>query len=208
MPILLDEALLMSDAPPETLGDALADIGRQIPAGRVIVKVELDGAAIEGPALSSSRATSLAGRALAVSTANQQELSWQMLGKLHAFIVWLQPRHQEAAKLFETGKAPAGLEKLGQILNGWMQIQQAYGKLAEMQQIDPATLMVRELTAQTLINEFAGQLREIHKALEAQDFVLLADILQYEMDGVVANWTAILESTLEVVGIPDEKKGV
>jgi hypothetical protein len=42
-------------------------------------------------------------------------------------------------------------------------------------------------------------LGEIQTALQNQDFVLLADILQYEMDGAVANWMALLEATLGVV---------
>jgi len=205
MSIFLDQLPLKSENAPETLGDALEQIRGQIPEGRVIVKVELDGSAVEGPALTGSRGTTLAGRALSVSTANQQELSWQMLGKLHALIQWLTPQHGEIAKLLETGKTAAALGKLSNVLSAWMQIQQAYGNLAEMQGIELGKLMVREITAEAVIQEFAGQLREIQTALQAQDFVLLGDILQYEMDGVVANWTAILESTLAVVGVPEEK---
>jgi hypothetical protein len=42
----------------------------------------------------------------------------------------------------------------------------------------------------------------MHTALQNHDLVLLADILQYEMDGAVANWMNLLESTLALVETP------
>ena len=60
-------------------------------------------------------------------------------------------------------------------------------------------LRVHDLSGEAALDEFCRQLGEIQTALHHQDFVLLADILQYEMDGAVANWMALLEATLGVV---------
>ena len=59
-------------------------------------------------------------------------------------------------------------------------------------------LPVREMNGEAVLEEFCRQLGEI-TALRNRDFVLLADILQYEMDGAMANWMALLEATLGVV---------
>jgi hypothetical protein len=59
-----------------------------------------------------------------------------------------------------------------------------------------AELTVRDLNGEQILEEFCSQLREMQTALQNHDLVLLADILQYEMDGAVENWMAILEATL------------
>ena len=197
MTILLDEKPLDANlAPNPTLADALNAIQAQLRKGQIIIKVELDGQSVEGPALSDSRETPLRGRNVAVSTADQKQLALAMLGKLAALIEWLAPQHAQVAALFEKGQTAPALEKLGGILSAWQQIQQAYSGLLTMTHLHLAELPVRELTADHLMNDFRKQLIELQTALQAQDYVLLADILQYEMDGVVANWTSILESTL------------
>jgi hypothetical protein len=197
MPILLDAQPLPSDlAPDATLDDALTLITRQLPPGQVIVKVELDGQPIDGPALTLSRTTSISGRDLAISTADQKQLALTMLGKLHALIQWLAPQHAATAQLLEKGQIPQALEKLAGLLSAWQQIQTSYTSLLTLLHLGLEDLPVRDLTADTLMSEFRNQLLELQTALQNKDYVLLADILQYEMDGVVANWTALLESTL------------
>jgi hypothetical protein len=127
------------------------------------------------------------------------ELALTTLGKLAALIEWLSPQHADVAGMLERGETQRGLQRLEEITKAWQQIVAAYASLAKMLGITLKELPVHELDGEALLNEFGRQLAELQTALQKQDFVLLSDILQYEMDGVVANWMALLETTLGVV---------
>ncbi len=183
-----------------TIGDVLEWAVERLETGRVLVRIDVNGRTLEGEALSSARADSLDGSTnLTLLSADRRELSLTMLGKLAALIEWLAPQHKDVAGMFERGETQRGLERLGGLLSAWQQIQGAYGNLARLQSITLKELPVHEVNGETVLNEFCGQLGEIETALRSRDFVLLSDILQYEMDGAIANWMGLLEATLGVV---------
>jgi hypothetical protein len=181
------------------LGDILEWARTRLPTGRVIVSVKRDGVVLQGPALTDVRRDPVGDFAMELTSADRKELSLTMLGKLAALIEWLAPQHRQVASLLEQGNTPLALHRLQSVLAAWQQIQAAYGNLAKMLELSVKKLRVNELNGEAALDEFCRQLEEIQGALTNQDFVLLADILQYEMDGAVANWMALLEATLGVV---------
>ena len=200
MPILLDQAPAKSRlSQSATLADALSWAASELPPGRVITRVELDGQTLEGAALAESRPLPLAARTLSLTTYSRKDLALTTLGKLAALIEWLAPQHKAVAALLEQGHTGVALDRLGQIFTAWQQIQTAYSGLAKLLNVTLGELKVRELTGEQVLNEFCRQLAEMQTALQNHDLVLMADILQYEMDGAVANWIAVLESTLGLV---------
>ncbi len=200
MTILLDQLPLNPTLPPAaTVADALTWTQRQLPPGKVITKIQLDDTLLEGDALAEARPTSLGTRTLSVASADQKELSFSMLGRLAALIEWLAPQHQQVAALLEKGEQAPAFEGLTRIFSTWQNIQSAYASLAKMNGITLGALPVRDLTGEAILDEFCQQLGEMQKALQNHDFVMLADILQYEMDGAVANWMTLLEATLAVI---------
>ena len=202
MTILLDAKPLQAGAelsPDSTLGDALNLIQQHLEGGKIIVKVELDGQPVDGSTLTLSRSAPLAGHHVAVSTADQKQLALATIGKLAALIEWLAPQHAEIAAALEKGQTAPALQRLGGVLSAWQQIQQSYAGLMTLLQIKLEDVPVRDLTAADVIAEFCKQLTELQTALQNQDFVLLGDILQYEMEGAVKNWMSLLEAALGVV---------
>jgi hypothetical protein len=202
MPVILDHKPLT--LPKElteqsTLGELLKWAQGRLPVGRVLVKIQVGETVLEGPALSRSRRDPLNGATLTLGSAVQKELSVTMLGKLAALIDWLAPQHKDVAGMLERGQTQAALDRLKGILSAWQEIQAAYGNLAKMLELSLKELPVRELNGEAVLEEFCRQLAEIQTALHNRDFVLLADILQYEMEGAIANWMALLEATLGVV---------
>src|SRR3954471_19219535 len=105
MTILLDKSPVNASPFPKdvTLHDALAILQSQLPEGRIVIKVEVDGQSLDGPALTRERSTALGSRSLSVATADQKDLSLTMLGKLAALIDWLAPQHKQVASLLEQG---------------------------------------------------------------------------------------------------------
>jgi hypothetical protein len=182
-----------------TIGECLKWAQGQLPAGRVLVKIQLGDTVLEGEALTQARREPLGGATLALTSAVQKELSLTMLGKLAALIDWLAPQHKDVAGMLERGQTQVALDRLKGILSAWQEIQSAYGNLAKMMELSLKELPVRELTGEAVLEEFCRQLAEVQTALHNRDFVLLADILQYEMDGAIANWMGLLEATLGVV---------
>ena len=200
MPLLIDQAPVTPNLPEShTLAEAIAWAQSQLPTGQIITAVSLDGVALEGDALTQTRPQLVAGRVISLGTTSRKELSLSMLGKLYAMVQWLAPQHKEVAALLEKGEQAPAFAKLGKIFAGWQQIQNAFGGLAKLNDIVPSELPVRALTGDAILNEFCRQLAEMQTALQNRDFVLLADILQYEMDGATANWVSLLESILAVV---------
>jgi hypothetical protein len=200
MPILLDKKPLPLPAhlsPNSTLSDALKWARTAVAEGRVLVRIHLNDRLLEGTSF--DHPDPLGDHTLSLISADRKELSLTTLGKLAALIEWLTPQHKDVAALFERGDTQKALDRLGEILSAWQQIQIAYGNLAKMLDISLTELPVHELHGEAVLNEFCRQLSEIQAALQGRDFVLLADILQYEMDGAVANWMALLEATLGIV---------
>jgi len=183
-----------------TLGEALGLLQQELgPAGKVIIKVQLDGADLAGAELVAARAQTIAGRAIVFSTTSQAELAQRMIGRLAALVEYLGTQHPQIAKLLEQGQSSKALEQFGSVLSAWQQIQQSYGSLLTLLHTRLEDLRVREIPAEQVLADFQRQLQDISQAVQANDLVLLADILQYEMDSAVANWTGLLEAALGVV---------
>jgi len=202
MPVLLDHrplVLIQGLTDESTIGEVLKWAGTRLPEGRILVKIQLGERVLEGAALTEARGEPLGEGTLRLTSADRKELSLTMLGKLAALIDWLMPQHKDVAGMLERGQTQAALDRLKGILSAWQEIQAAYGNLVKMLELPLKELPVRELNGEAVLEEFCRQLGEIQTALHNRDFVLLADILQYEMDGAMANWMALLEATLGVV---------
>ena len=189
-----------------TLGDLLGILQNELaatPAGaggaRVVVRVELDGHVLDGPALETARTWPIDQRNVKFLTAEKGPLARSMVGKIAALIEYLAGQHAEIARLFEQNQPGKALEKLAGVLSAWQQIQHAFSTTLTMLQVDVNTLMVGDVPAADLIAEFCLQLKSIETALKDHDMVLLADILQYEMDTAVANWVGMLEATVALL---------
>ncbi|MCL2649059.1 MAG: hypothetical protein FWD61_19010 [Phycisphaerales bacterium] len=207
MPILLDRSPATPPAGLDTdltPAQALQWAQSQVQPDHVIVKVELDGKLLDfaSPSPVVNDSSLLAQRTLAISTSPRKDLALTTIGKLAALIEWLAPQHKDVARLLEQGNTSTAFTRFAELISAWQHIQFAYGNLAKLLNLTMNQLPVRDLGpsgGEIVLNEFCNQLAEMQTALKNQDFVLLADILQYEMDGAVANWMSLLESTLAIV---------
>lgn len=201
MTITVDEQLCTPElAPNPTLGDAMAWLQAELAAtGKVVVKVEMDGQSLDGPALTSARSWPIDLRHVAFITADQKQLARTMVGKLAALVEYLAGQHAEIAQLIEKNQSPAALERLGGVISAWQQIQQGYASTVRMLRINLDEVQISGSSASALLADFCNQLASIQEALQNHDLVLLADILQYEMDKAIATWVALLEAIVAYI---------
>ncbi len=196
MQVFLDQQPLSADlASPETLAEWAAYASQQAQAhSRVVVGIACDGepvnedrleAMLEAQAnqfqrvdFSTCQATALAGAALGQAA--------ELLGQLGA-------SQTSAAELFNQGQSGKAIDVLQTTFFGWNQVQVAVTKSSQLLQWSLDDMTVGEEPVIVIFERLAELLREVRQALESQDYVLLADLLQYEFGEVTARWQSLLE---------------
>jgi hypothetical protein len=79
----------------------------------------------------------------------------------------------------------------------WQQIHEAVSKSIHMLELDIDATMVDDRTLAEVITKPRNALAQIKDALQSQDHVLLADVLQYEFHDVAADWHTVLASLID-----------
>lgn len=99
---------------------------------------------------------------------------------------------QEVADLLTQGQTNEATKMLGTCLRTWQQIHEALAKSIEMLGLDAETAQAEGEPLIAMIQRPMGTLLQVKEALQAQDYVLLADVLQYEFQEVAQAWHAII----------------
>jgi len=106
---------------------------------------------------------------------------------------------EHVVELLNQGQTTRGLELLGNCLNVWNQAGESVRRTAQLIGLGLDAMTV---DGQPLPELFAGlreQLNSIKAALEGQDYVLLADILQYELPDSTQRWQGMIQTVLEEI---------
>lgn len=104
---------------------------------------------------------------------------------------------RRSAELLSEGKAAEGVEALGECLGVWLQIHEAVGKSIKMLGVDADMIRVGDEPLATILGKPKDVLSQVKEALAAKDYVLLADVLQYEFDEVTELWRAAITTLME-----------
>lgn len=98
------------------------------------------------------------------------------------------------------GRHSQAMEMLTGYLNLWDSVQQSLGSAARLIEVDLDTLEIEESSdtnelqkVADRIHQLTEQLKQLQEALEAQDLVLLGDILEYEFGPLAEAWRQMLE---------------
>jgi len=100
---------------------------------------------------------------------------------------------QDAADALRAGRIPEAMTTLMQCVAIWGQTQLGVVQSGQLAGIDFGTLRILDRPVAAWLEELASKLREIKEALEAQDHVLLGDILRYELDETLQDWATMLD---------------
>jgi hypothetical protein len=177
-----------------TLAETLRDVQAHCcPPPRILVGFRCDGAEVAGAAMASTLSRPAGSfELLEVFTSTREDLVADAMNQASASLEETEGVTQNVAELLMEGKASEGIERLGECIRMWQQIHDAVVKSLGLLRLDAEQLTVRDEPLLTALDRSKDVLLQIKGALQAQDHVLLADILQYEFSDVSDLWHTMI----------------
>jgi len=127
-----------------------------------------------------------------VYTGTKASLVLDAMGQADATLDEAEVRAGEVATMLTEGKGVEAVSALGECLKVWQLIHTGIGQSLQILEIEPDSITIRDMPLIEALSRPREVLLQIKQALLAQDFVLLADILQYEFADVTALWHGII----------------
>jgi len=177
-----------------TLEQTLREVQSNLcPPRRILVGFRCDGEEIVSAAIAAAMQRPVAsfGR-LEVFTSTREDLVADTMGQASSSLEETESTTQRVAELLMEGKTVEGIERLGECLHVWQQVHDAVAKSLELLRLDPQKATVRDQPLLAALERPKDVLLQIKGALQAQDHVLLADILQYEFAEVTDMWHTMI----------------
>lgn len=222
MQVLIDGAPLAHSA--STFTDALEAARIETNRlGRVIIGIEVDGAAWSPGATGSPAAEQMNGRDVRLFTHDPRSLVGRTLLDVADLLKATGPQHHDAAILIQSGKLGEGMKLLGQTISAWESARTAITQCAALlgtsvekllslpgastptaakTHADPAGSGPPGETAvgSGLIHELTNSLQEVKRAVKDNDWSGLADVLEYEMAELCTTWQGVVTAAARRVG--------
>jgi hypothetical protein len=195
MQLFIDDRKIDDDFLHEgTLEDALRHVQECVcEPGRLVIGLRCNGeeltteamaAALQKPAPSFDR--------LDVFTSTSQGLVTDAMKQASSSLDATEEAYNQVAELLIQGQIGEAVKSLGECLRVWQQIHEAVAKSIQLLRLDADAIQIRDESLAEAIGKPKDVLLQVRDALEAQDHVLLADILQYEFADVTQTWHSIV----------------
>lgn len=198
MTVMVDREPLAAEALGlRTVGQVLSHVQRD--HGRLVVHLLIDGHEPDLDAIGQVRQAPLAGHTLFIETAEPRRVALDVLDGVEAQLGEADRQKAEACDLLRRNDTSRAMEKLSGCFSAWQLAQESVLKTAQLLRIDLAAVQLDGRPLDAVVAEFTAQLREIRSALEARDFVLLGDVLTYEMTEATKHWRMAIGAIREIV---------
>lgn len=177
-----------------TLEQTLREVQTNLcPPRRILVGFRCDGEEIVSTAIAAAMQRPIASfEKLEVFTSTREDLVADTMGQASSSLEETESTTQRVAELLMEGKTVEGIERLGECLHVWQQVHDAVAKSLELLRLDPQKATVRDQPLLAALERPKDVLLQIKGALQVQDHVLLADILQYEFAEVTDMWHTMI----------------
>lgn len=161
---------------------------------RIIVGVKCDGVHLSDQDLQDALERPISAfRRIEVVTSRPKELAIGALREASKALADVDGRRVDVAGLFSSGRTTDGMEGLSHMLGVWQQVHDVVIKSLHMADIDPEACQVDGTPLSECLEEPRRQLVLIRDALKAQDFVQLADVLEYEFGEALNAWQRLID---------------
>ncbi|MBI3834367.1 MAG: hypothetical protein HY287_08575 [Planctomycetes bacterium] len=177
-----------------SLEEALRVVQARICApGHVVVAVHCDGATVPPNAMTDTlKRPVFSFERLDVYTGTKESLVIDAMSQAAASLEATESKAQDIAHRLTAGSSAEAIAVLADSLRVWQQIHQAIGQSIVMLGLNPETIQIRDVPLADALDRPRSVLVQIKQALQSQDYVLLADLLQYEFSDVTDLWHQIV----------------
>jgi len=127
-----------------------------------------------------------------VLTSTKEKLVTETMGQAAASLQETETACEQVVAMLTEGKTSEAIEMLGDCLRIWQQIHDAVAKSIQMLDLDLTEVTIKDEPMLDVITQPKETLVQIKQALQAQDYVLLADVLQYEFGNVTDRWYLLI----------------
>lgn len=126
-----------------------------------------------------------------IFTGTLNQILQDSIGEAQSYLERLESAIPSIATSFQISPGPEAFERLKQLFEGlyWMNLLNE--RLNAHFNIDPDTTSINGKSMRQIREKFASDLREMVSAQEREDFLLLADLLEYEITPLIPEWISI-----------------
>ena len=185
--------------PTDTLDDILADVRRNsLRSRRAILGLTCDGIDVLGDALTDYLTTPVNEfERIDIQTGVPDALIAHAMREARDTLASAERDRSDVVELLGRGRTGDAIILLGKCLNQWFHINEAISKSLGLIGIVPDAFEIDLAELASALDPIAGKLADVKSAVKSQDYVTLADILEYEFNEVIACWQAAIERLLE-----------
>lgn len=163
--------------------------------GRMVVALRCDGVDVTGEGFETAMANATeAYQRIDLYTGAPSDLVEDALEQAETILTASQGDRQAAIDALGAGKTSEAIDALGRCMQAWHQVHQGIANSLAILDLDATSLAVNDVPIGDLLETTRDRLFQVKDAIEARDYVLLSDTLQYEFDEVIAAWKQTIEA--------------
>lgn len=195
MQVLIDQQAF--DFPAQTLSQLLSAAQKHLHAqGRLIVEIHLDGQRLTDQELDLQLPGQIEGRTLQLVTADPVDLSRQVLIEVRAALDGARESQHQAAKMLQSDEPAKAMDLVRDALQVWQQAQQSVAQIAELLHLPLEDMEAAGQPVTQIIDSLQEHLRQIRGSLMEQDWLGLADTLDFDLIKGIEEWQQLLSMIL------------
>lgn len=195
MRITIDEREHRIKVPVESsLGDILDHLwSERIPDDRVITHIRVNGEELledeNGiyPDLPGDEITSLD-----LQTGLSQEMARRGLSDAKKYLERLNPGIEQTAELFRVGEDAKAHDHYGLCMDGINWFIQIVEGVRQVMGLDYGSIFFNKVSVQSYMENLEHNIREMWNAQQEEDWIMLSDLLEYELLPMMEGWKEIL----------------
>lgn len=192
----------------QNLGEVIGKLERiQWQLGHVICEVHVNGMFLNEQDENRLSPTNTAEiDTLEVKTRPPEELIKETVDSVYIWLPKVKEASLKVADELRQGRVAEGLRRMKDIFDGCHWLSDALGLLKSVLFVESQSLTGASLTAWTECElSFSNTVKEIMEAFEGRDYVLLADVLEYELSNTLDKWLELFNKEDKITNIRGEE---
>ena len=168
-----------------------------IPKGRVIKDIYLNGTKFDELLINDEKAKALGlgeDGELSIITMGSNELILESISAINNYFNDLSKNLSKVSDLLRVGNDKDGFNDFAADLKGVTAFVQIMDKLAPFLNIDYSIYTYKEKTIKAYFDDLEAVLSKILETQKDRDYIMLADVIEFEMEPLLKIWQDVLES--------------